>query len=629
MKLKTIVLFLILFISILNSAVFANSNNKSSNKDNIFEENYFQDPITKLKVPDIFPFEYQNEIVQFHRNQNQRSDNQNSIKKRRNDAYACRDALMEWKSNDQKNMLERKNDSCGQIMAWYFYQFNDIQPFADVLLDWALSDRVTIVPMHDDFNEDRYNARAYWSTFSSFYAYHYERFKFNVKERNIVDNYLLNKMININMDEVGESKKRKWCDPSRPELIGNKNIKKPADNNTCGSNRWKATIGQLMLGLRLKNQDLFDRGIYNTRFMLELFDEEGIFVTWAVRGALSWDYSNSTPKMLSLLVEIYNSLDFDFMKYQTRNGLTVKEMFDKYFEIIDDVSILEKYAVRQWAVKGTNYNNWIKKNNDEKISQWTKASQVFQTPRYIFNYKNDLAYLAPCNISPIFDPIDAITSFNLLDIRELYFSSINPSLCIDEILETIKREETLELEILETAKRAKTLELEKTQFTNNLSTKLDGLYSIKNDKISFNGLDAIFEEKKPPKKINSGKNRKISKRINGKIKLLNTNEIRIKSNISLVDIENTNAILMYVGPNSHKSILPLVKHMKNIVDLCGPPEKFGDDSLMFIVETNDLSRIRQQDCVYHYFKNSNDLDAFSIYRGLTHSTKVLSKYINQ
>ncbi len=592
MKLKTIVLFLILFISILNSAVFANSNNKSSNKDNIFEENYFQDPITKLKVPDIFPFEYQNEIVQFHRNQNQRSDNQNSIKERRNDAYACRDALMEWKSNDQKNMLERKNDQCGQIMAWYFYQFNDIQPFADVLLDWALSDRVTILPLHDDFNQDRYNARAYWSTFSSFYAYHYERFKFDVKERNLVDNYLLNKMININMDEVWQPKIRSWCDPSRPELIGNMDIKKPADNNACGSTRWKATIGQLMLGLRLKNQDLFDRGIYNTRFMLELFDEEGIFVTWAVRGALSWNYSQSTPKMLSLLVEIYNSLDFDFMKYQTRNGLTVKELFDKYFEIIDDVSILEKYAVRQWAVKGTDYNNWIKKNNDEKISQWTKASQVFQTPRYIFNYKNDLAHLAPCNISPIFDPINAITSFNLLDIRELYFSSKSPSFC-------------------------------------NLSTKLDGLYSIKNDKILFNGLDAIFEEKKPPQKINSGKNRKISKRINGKIKLLNTNEIRIKSNISLVDIENTNAILMYVGPNSHKSILPLVKHMKNIVDLCGPPEKFGDDSLMFIVETNDLSRIKQQDCVYHYFKNSNDLDAFSIYRGLTNSTKVLSKYINQ
>ena len=614
MKSIFIVIFLILSNSILNSAVFANSNNASSNKDNIFEENYFKDPITKLKVPDIFPFEYQNEIVQFHRNQNQRSDNQNSIKKRRNDAHACRDALMEWKSNDQKNMLERKNDLCGQIMAWYFYQSHDIQPFADVLLDWALSDRVTIIPMHDDFNEDRYNARAYWSTFSSFYAYHYERFKFDVKERNLVDNYLLNKMININMDEVAESKRRSWCDPSRLDLIGNKNIKKPADNNTCGSNRWKATIGQLMLGLRLKNQDLFDRGIYNTRFMLELFDEQGIFVTWAVRGALSWDYSNSTPKMLSLLVEIYNSLDFDFMKYQTRNGLTVKKMFDKYFEIIDDVSILEKYAVRQWAVKGMNYNSWIKKTNDEKISQWTKASQVFQTPRYIFNYKNDLTHLAPCNISSIFDPINAITSFNLLDIRELYFSSKNPSLCIDEILENIKREETLELE--------------KTQFTNNLSTKLDGLYSMKNDKILFIGLDAIFEERKLPKLLKSGKNRKISKRINGKIKFLNTNEIRIKSNISLVDIENTNAILMYVGPNSHKSILPLDKHMKNIVDLCGPPEKFGDEHLMFIVETNDLSRIKQQDCVYHYFKNSKDLDAFLIYRGLTQSTKVLSQYIN-
>ena len=57
MKLKTVLLFLILSNSILNLAVFANWNNKSSNKENIFEEDYFKDPITKLKVPEIFPFE--------------------------------------------------------------------------------------------------------------------------------------------------------------------------------------------------------------------------------------------------------------------------------------------------------------------------------------------------------------------------------------------------------------------------------------------------------------------------------------------------------------------------------------------------------------------------------------------
>ena len=57
MKLTTIVLFLLLSNSILNLVVFANWNNKSSNKENIFEEDYFKDPITKLKVPDIFPFE--------------------------------------------------------------------------------------------------------------------------------------------------------------------------------------------------------------------------------------------------------------------------------------------------------------------------------------------------------------------------------------------------------------------------------------------------------------------------------------------------------------------------------------------------------------------------------------------
>ena len=63
--------------------------------------------------------------------------------------------------------------------------------------------------------------------------------------------------------------------------IGNKILDKPADNNTCGSNRWKMSVGQLFAAIRFQDQELLDLAVYNIRFMLEVFDEEGIFVTWA------------------------------------------------------------------------------------------------------------------------------------------------------------------------------------------------------------------------------------------------------------------------------------------------------------------------------------------------------------
>ena len=73
---------------------------------------------------------------------------------------------------------------------------------------------------------------------------------------------------------------------------------------------------------------------------------------WATRGALAWDYSHDVTTMLSLLTEIYQkAVEHDFLDHQLESGLFVHGLFKNEFEIVDNVSILEKYAVRQYAVK--------------------------------------------------------------------------------------------------------------------------------------------------------------------------------------------------------------------------------------------------------------------------------------
>jgi len=71
--------------------------------------------------------------------------------------------------------------------------------------------------------------------------------------------------------------------------------------------------------------------------------------------------------MLSLLTEIFDAAGYDFLNHELSNKLKVYELFDKQFQIVDNVSILEKYAKRNYGNKGTNYSKWRKLSNKEQI----------------------------------------------------------------------------------------------------------------------------------------------------------------------------------------------------------------------------------------------------------------------
>ena len=383
--------------------------------------NFEESQLEKLIVPASWPFKEKSSFLEEHK---KISFGDNVISE--DIKNKCVELFTNWKKNNSSHRENR--GSCDQKLAWWYYNSGDINPIKEVIYSWATKGKPEFDIYQDDFNPDHYDAIALLTIYSSFYAVKYEEFEFNEEERNLVDSFILNEMLTIPINTVGEPKNQFFCDPYKHDLIGRKNSPRP-DINTCGSNRWKTTIAQLLVALRLGDQNLFNEGVYNTRFKLALFDDEGIYVTWATRGALAWDYSHDVTTMLSLLTEIYKSIGYDFLEYQLENGLYVKDLFSKQFEIVDDVSILEKYAKRQYAVKGTNYNKWKKLSNTEKLDIWPKTSVVYSAKSYIQKYDKNLQKLIDCNTSLFSPSTNAITSFNLIDIWELHYLNNPEGFC--------------------------------------------------------------------------------------------------------------------------------------------------------------------------------------------------------
>lgn len=380
-------------------------------------------PLEKLTVPSEWPFSQNSNFLERHKSF---SIDDNSLS--RGTMADCVFWLTNWEKNSEEHRQKRQGDMCIQKLGWWYYNSGDTSPIKEVLLSWATKQKPTFNVYYDDFNPDSYDTIALLAVFSSFYAVKYDEFTFTQDERVVVDNFVQDEMLNIPIDTVGEPKNQFFCDPRKHKVIGKRQSPRP-DINTCGSNRWKVTISQLLVSLRFGNQELFFKGVYNTRFKLALFDDEGIYVTWATRGALAWDYSHDVTTMLSLLTEIYNSVGYNFLQHKIDNGLFVHELFSKQFEIVEDISILEKYASRQYAVKGTNYKAWKKLSNEEKVKAWPKSSLAYSAQTYINERDKSLLKLINCNVSVFSSSVSAITTFNIIDIWELHYQRQQNGFC--------------------------------------------------------------------------------------------------------------------------------------------------------------------------------------------------------
>jgi hypothetical protein len=283
---------------------------------------------------------------------------------------------------------------CKQWLARiHFYDRRaGVDALAQILKSWAVNKPVVYKAKNRNQEDHQaYAASMLVSDFASHYAVYYDDFPFNEEERKSVDQYLAEWITN---HDLAPESGRLRCELENLSVFtrpGNK-----YDTDYCGSNRWRIGIAGVFLGLRLRDQELFEAGNRHVEINLATIDADGIFVHWARKGGKALSYTRQLPETLTLLATAYASLGYDFYDHQTPHGRKISEVYAKIFEIIDSPDQLNKYAAATPNFGGRDLRefNRLPLNEKWRIEYIDPANLAADASGYVKRYRPDLETLA-------------------------------------------------------------------------------------------------------------------------------------------------------------------------------------------------------------------------------------------
>jgi hypothetical protein len=264
-----------------------------------------------------------------------------------------------------------------------------IKVFERILLAWAETKPVVYrSTSKTDADDQAYAAAMTLGDFASFYAVYYEDFDFTSDQRNSVDDYLSDWLINHNLKpETGRGR----CNLKKPELFERVNDFS-FDTDYCGSNRWRVGLGAVYLGLRTGNQKLFTAGNRHIEINIATIDKYGIFPAWAKKGALALSYQRQLPEVLTLLAVAYESIGYDFYEHQLPHGKKIHQVYEALFDFIYHPEKLNKYAFAFPNFAGEDVHAFDKLPLSEKWDREMIVPEVLatQSKGYVLRYRPDL-----------------------------------------------------------------------------------------------------------------------------------------------------------------------------------------------------------------------------------------------
>jgi len=475
----------------------------------------------------------------------------------------------------------------------------------EILLHWAKTDAVFIPSGVNDENWGNYVYEAVqsWSSFGSYYATFYDEFNYNDSERKIVDAYIKDKLLNLDTRNLVSSAHGSACDPDNLNRTVEGGIQGKIDHNSCGSSLWKTTLAQLLVGLRLNDIALFKKGVENTKWQLSFFDDSGIFTTWALKGANAYHYSSNVPVMLGGLTEIYASVGYDFMEHKLRNGLSVKELMDRQYEILLDPHILDSYVKRYpIAYRGVPNSVYIQ-SSAEQIRNDTGMNLfafVRNLPRYVDTYRADIGNSQEFDKKLASQPQEirgdvpwmSLGAFQPLDPYLVYISDIKEP--------ESKTKVASELSIFEFEGDTFNLALDKVEFIETGSFELERSAEYLRDYQLHKGF------------------------INGKLKA-KSNGSKWFNNILVYKHDSTQEQKLVINVDTPRA-KPLARHKDSLEQKCGSKVmEWG--WLSFISQTNDIKSAKNQQCIYDYFKEANDREALELFQAVLGGTDSILDYL--
>jgi hypothetical protein len=142
----------------------------------------------------------------------------------------------------------------------------------------------------------------------------------------------------------------------------------------------KVAVGEIMLGFRLENQKLLDKGHKDIYVVQAFINKDGININLASRGASTVNYSWEYTGYSSILAEVYRPVGYDYFEHTLPRGAKVKDYLKFNYKLLKDFKLTAKWA---------KYDVGSKSNPYKKISKITQAEYILtENAKDAYRYKD-------------------------------------------------------------------------------------------------------------------------------------------------------------------------------------------------------------------------------------------------
>jgi hypothetical protein len=138
----------------------------------------------------------------------------------------------------------------------------------------------------------------------------------------------------------------------------------------------KVAVGEIMLGFRLENQELLDKGHEDIYVVQAFINKDGININHASRGANTVNYSWEYTGYSSILAEVYRPVGYDYFEHTFPRGAKVKDYLKFNYRLLKDFKLTAEWAKRNVGSMFEPYKN-ISKLTQAEYLQTEYAENVY------------------------------------------------------------------------------------------------------------------------------------------------------------------------------------------------------------------------------------------------------------
>ena len=138
----------------------------------------------------------------------------------------------------------------------------------------------------------------------------------------------------------------------------------------------KVAVGEIMLGFRLEDQELLDKGHKDIYVVQAFINKDGININHASRGANTVNYSWEYTGYSSILAEVYRPVGYDYFEHTLPRGAKVKDYLKFNYRLLKDFKLTAKWAKRNVGSQSNPYKN-ISKLTQAEYLQTEYAENVY------------------------------------------------------------------------------------------------------------------------------------------------------------------------------------------------------------------------------------------------------------